>query len=271
MVVDVALPLALVAVAFTYAVGLRNLWANARTARVVGVGPPAAFAAGLVALLVALTSPLETAVTHSLPLHMVQHLLLLAVAAPLFAMSEPVLVMLRGLPDPARRRVQPWVRRILRSQTSSRGWAIWMFVAYVLSSAALILWHVPAAYDAAVRDPVVHALEHVSFVLTAGLFWWMALGATRRSRRGLGVLVVFAATLPATALGISLTLSRAPWYSTYGRGAAALHDQQVAGALMWGFGGMALVVGAAGLFATWLTSMDRLDEARERRTAVGRT
>jgi cytochrome c oxidase assembly factor CtaG len=121
------------------------------------------------------------------------------------------------------------------------------------------------------RHPLVHALEHVSFVVTAALFWWMALGATRRSRRGLGVLAVFAATLPATALGISLTLSRAPWYATYGRGAAALHDQQVAGAIMWGFGGAALVVGAAALFASWLASMDRLDEARRHRPVVGRT
>lgn len=269
--VDLVLPLVLIAIASTYAVGLRQLWANARTARLVGVGPPTAFAIGLVVLLIALTSPLDDAVTHSLPLHMVQHLLLLAVAAPLFAMSDPVLVMLHGLPAGARRRLRPCFRRILRSQTSSRGWLAWMVVAYVLSSATLILWHVPTAYEAALDHPVVHAFEHVSFVSTAAFFWWMALGATRRARRGLGVLAVFAATLPATALGISLTLSRAPWYATYGRGPAALHDQQVAGAIMWGFGGAALVVGAAALFATWLASMDRLDEARSRRPVVGRT
>jgi cytochrome c oxidase assembly factor CtaG len=140
-----------------------------------------------------------------------------------------------------------------------------MFVAFVLSSAALLLWHAPAPYEAALRHPAVHALEHISFVATATLFWWMALGATRRSRRGLGVLAVFAATLPATALGISMTLSRTPWYSTYGRGAAALHDQQVAGALMWGFGGAALVIGAAGLFATWLASMEKAERAVQAR------
>ena len=115
----------------------------------------------------------------------------------------------------------------------------------------------------------VHALEHVTFVATATLFWWMALGASRRSRRGLGVLAVFAATLPATALGILLTLARTPWYAPYGHGATALRDQQVAGALMWGFGGSALVVGAAALFASWLANMDRL-EAGAASTVSGR-
>ncbi len=260
--VDAILPVVLVAVAFTYALGLRNLWANARTARLVGVGPAVAFAAGLVVLLVALASPLDREAEHNLPAHMVQHLLLLAVVAPLFALSDPVIVMLRALPSGARRRVQPTVRRVLRSQTSGRGWLVWMVGAFAVSSATLLLWHVPAWYEAAVRHPALHALEHVTFVATAALFWWMALGATRRSRRGLGVLAVFAATLPATALGILMTLSRTPWYPTYGKGAGALRDQQVAGALMWGFGGAALVIGAAGLFASWLASMDRLDRAR---------
>src|SRR5690242_3668453 len=107
--VDVLLPLVLVAVSIAYAIGLRNLWANARTARLVGAGPVVAFVAGLAVLLVALASPLEREATRDLPVHMVQHLLLLAVAAPLLAMSEPVMVMLRALPPGARRRVQPWV------------------------------------------------------------------------------------------------------------------------------------------------------------------
>jgi putative membrane protein len=267
--VEVLLPLVLAAAAFAYASGLRRLWANARTARLVGRTPAAAFAAALVVMLVALASPLEQTASSELPAHMVQHLLLLAVAAPLLAMSDPVVVMLWALPDGARRRVTPSVRRVIRSQTSGAGWLVWMVVAFALSTAALFAWHVPALYDAAVRHPVVHALEHVSFVATAALFWWMALGATRRSRRGLGVLAVFVATLPATALGILMTLSRTPWYATYGRGAQALHDQQVAGALMWGFGGAALVVGAAALFASWLASMERLEQVQHPARVVG--
>jgi cytochrome c oxidase assembly factor CtaG len=267
--VDVVLPFALAAMAVAYAVGIRNLWANARTTRLVGTLPAVSFALGLLVLLAALVSPLESATSRDLPLHMVQHLLLLAVAAPLLALGEPVTVILHALPATAQRHVAPPVRRVTRSQTSPRGWLVWMVVAFVASTAALVLWHVPALYDSAVRHPVVHALEHISFVATATLFWWMALGATRRSRRGFGVLAVFAATLPATALGIAMTMARTPWYATYGHGAAALRDQQVAGALMWGFGGSALVIAAAALFASWLVSMDRAERARAPRPVVG--
>ncbi len=262
--VDSALAFALLAMAWAYATGIQNLWENSRTARVVGVAPVAAFAGALVVLLVALASPLEAAADRSLPVHMVQHLLLLAVAAPLLAASDLVVVMLRVLPPRVRRRVAPVVRRIIRSQTSARGWLIWMVVAFGLNTATLVLWHLPAPYDDAVRHPMVHGLEHASFVVTAALFWWMALGATRKSRRGLGVLAVFAATLPATALGILMTLARTPWYASYGHGPNALRDQQVAGALMWGFGGAALVVGAAALFASWLASMERSESAHAR-------
>jgi putative membrane protein len=267
-VLDRLLPLVILAGAVAYAVGIRRLWANARTVRRVGGAQAAAFGAAVVTLLVALESPLEDAAGRDLPWHMVQHLLLLAVAAPLLAVGEPVTVMTSALPDRLRRRVRPVVRRISRSQTSTGGWLAWMVVAFILSSATLALWHVPALYDAAVRHSGIHVLEHVTFVATAALFWWMALGATRRSRRGLGVLAVFVATLPATALGILLTLARTPWYAPYGHGATALRDQQVAGALMWGFGGAALVVGAAALFASWLANMDRVERARHPQSVV---
>jgi putative membrane protein len=266
--VERLLPLVIVAGAFAYAVGIRRLWANARTVRLVGRAQAAAFGAAVVTLLVALESPLEDAAARDLPWHMVQHLLLLAVAAPLLAVGEPITVMTQALPHRLRRSVRSVVRRVSRSQTSTRGWLAWTVVAFTLSTAALTLWHVPALYDEAAAHEGVHVLEHVTFVATAALFWWMALGASRRSRRGLGVLAVFVATLPATALGILLTLARTPWYAPYGHGAAALRDQQVAGALMWGFGGSALVVGAAALFASWLADMDRVERARHPQSAV---
>jgi putative membrane protein len=267
--VDRLFPLVVLGSAFAYAVGIRRLWAAADTVRMVGIMQAAAFAVAIATLLVALVSPLEGAATRDLPLHMVQHLLLLAVAAPLLAVSEPVTVMTRALPDPARRRLSPLLRRVTRSQTSASGWLAWTVVAFTFSTLALALWHVPTFYDAAVAHPSVHVLEHVTFVSGAALFWWMVLGAGRRSRRGLGVIAVFAATLPATALGILMTLARTPWYPRYGAGAAALRDQQVAGALMWGFGGSALVVGAAALFASWLLTMDRAEQSRRTRSAVG--
>ncbi len=81
------------------------------------------------------------------------------------------------------------------------------------------------------------------------------------------MIAVFVTTLPATALGILMTLAATTWYAPYGHGATALRDQQVAGAIMWGFGGVATVVAAAGLFAGWLAAMDRADHRSDARVA----
>ena len=198
---------------------------------------------------------------------MVQHLLLLAVAAPLLVVGEPVTVMTQALPDHMRRKVRPVVRRIDRSQTSTRGWLAWTVVAFVAQHRrARRCGTSPALYDAAVAHTAVHALEHVTFVVTAALFWWMALGAGRRSRRGLGVLAVFVATLPATALGI-LDDARPRRPGT--RRTAAVADR-AAGPAGRGRRHVGLrrvchcVVGAAALFVSWLTNMDRDRRRRER-------
>ncbi len=87
----------------------------------------------------------------------------------------------------------------------------------------------------------------------------MALRAGRRDRRGFGVLAVFLSSLPATALGLLMTVSATAWYAPYGHGDTALARQQVAGAVMWGLGGIALVVCGAGLFAAWLARLERPD------------
>lgn len=262
------LTFAIVAAAFAYAVGVRRLWGAATTARLVSTTQALAFGAAIVVLLVSLSAPFDSLADHDLPWHMVQHLLLITVAAPLLAASDFVMVMARALPVSGRRRVNAVTRRVIRSQTSTGGWIVWTLLAFVLFIVVLNVWHLPPLYDAAIRSAPIHALEHASFILTATLFWWMALGASRRSRRGLGVLVVFVASLPASALGIVMTLSRTPWYAPYGHGSAALVDQQVAGAIMWGFGGSALVIAAAALFASWLASLDRLEASQPPSTAI---
>lgn len=259
---DALLTAAIVATAYAYAVGIRRLWGAAVTARLVGTAQAVAFAVAVVVLLVALSSPFDELADSNLPWHMVQHLLLMTVAAPLIAASDLVVVMTRALPLGARRRVSAVSRRVIRSQTSARGWVVWTVGAFAFWVLALGLWHLPSLYDSAVRSRPLHALEHASFIITSVLFWWMALGASRRSRRGLGVLVVFVASLPASALGILMTLAHTPWYTAYGRGSAALARQQVAGSIMWGFGGSALVLGAAALFASWLASLERSERMR---------
>jgi putative membrane protein len=250
-----------------YTRGVHELWGIAGPDRIVRRWQVFAFAGGVAAMLVALESPLEHEADVDLAWHMTQHVVLLTVAAPLLAASAPLTAMLYALPSRARRRLQPTWRRLIRSQ-SERGWIAWTALSFLAANLTVAIWHVPALYDAAVRSDVVHALEHVTFVVTAVAFWWMLLGAGRRARRGLGVLSVFAATLPATALGVLMTLAHTPWYSVYGHGADALQQQQLAGAVRWGFGGVAMVAVAAALFASWLAAMDRADERAEARAAV---
>ncbi len=161
---------------FAYAVGLRRLWTAAGSYRLVNRAQAGAFAAAIATLLVALASPLDSAVDHDLPLHMVQHVLLLAVVPPLLAVSAPAMVVGWVLPTNWRRRYQALSRRVLRSQGTATGWVVWTAGAFAVATLTLALWHLPALYDAAVRDDSVHALEHITFVATATLFWWMALG-----------------------------------------------------------------------------------------------
>jgi putative membrane protein len=187
----------------------------------------AALLAGALVAVLAVSPPFDAAADSSLVTHMVQHLLLVTVAAPLVGF---------GLPwAPGRRR-----------------WGGWAVGGVVLSSAALWGWHAPGPFDAAVQHLPLHVLEHVSFLGTATLLWSVAWGPGRRGRAGVGVLLVFAATVPATGLGAALTLAGRPWYSAY----PSLADQRVAGALMWAAGSVPVLLAAALLFAWWLSSPD---------------
>ncbi len=137
-------------------------------------------------------------------------------------------------------------------------------VALLVHTVTVAVWHAPGAYAAALADPLVHAAEHATFLLTAAVLWWAALGTGRRSARGAGVLVLFLTTLPMNALGLMMTLARSPWYPEYVHGSAlaAVRDQQLAGVVMWGFGGVAALVGAFALFVSWLDGLERANPSR---------
>jgi putative membrane protein len=120
----------------------------------------------------------------------------------------------------------------------------------------MVAWHLPWLYDAAVADDLVHLAEHASFVVTAATFWWLVLAARRGGPSPAAVLLVFAEAMAAAALGVAMVVARTPWYPTFAarQGTEALVDQQVAGAIMWGYGGGAALVVGAGAFAAWLAS-----------------
>jgi cytochrome c oxidase assembly factor CtaG len=111
-------------------------------------------------------------------------------------------------------------------------------------------WHIPWLYEEALaRDPV-HGLEHVTLLGTAFLLWAHLLRSAG-AWRGVALIVLFLAAFPPMAYGVGLTLATSSWYSSY-----TLGDQQIAGVLMWAYGGAAVVVGGVGLFASWLVTAE---------------
>ncbi|NND73643.1 MAG: cytochrome c oxidase assembly protein [Ilumatobacter sp.] len=196
-----------------------------------------AFLGGLAVIALALLSPIDAMSAVLMSAHMVQHVLLMFVAAPLIAVSVPGPVLLRGLPTSVRRRFVStrhafglvhglhWLRDPLRR--------------WLLFVAVLWLWHASLLYEAAVANDWVHIVEHASFIATALLLWSSILG-TRRSRLpdGLGVLAVFSLMMQGVVLAALITFSQFSWYEPYARGAPgwgidALTDQRLAGLLMW--------------------------------------
>jgi cytochrome c oxidase assembly factor CtaG len=261
--------------AWAYSRGVRELWRRAGGGRGIGHGRVGCFVAALLVLVGALVSPLDALAEQLFSAHMLQHVLLILVAAPLLAFSDLPLALLWALPAGTRQRVGGWWRRAgaLRSMARRMAHPI---SALALGSIALWGWHVPAAYDAALRNELVHALEHTSFLSTGVLFWEsVGLGRRRpRSGHGLGALAVFIAGIQSGLLGALLTLSGVPWYASHLRSAAAwdlspLEDQQLAGAIMWAPAGVLYLVAFAWLFVRWLAVPDELpanphDLVRER-------
>jgi cytochrome c oxidase assembly factor CtaG len=209
---------------------------------------PWLFGAGLGAVAVALVSPVDGRAHASLAAHMVQHVLLLAVAPPLLVASGPLPVLLGGLPRRGRA-VAAHGSSVVAASMRSHRWPAWMAAALVVQTAVMWGWHAPAFYQAALDDPAVHAVQHLAF-LGGGLLFWGVVAAAVTSRRGAVVPAMFVAALPGTALGAALTLAARPWYAAY----PSIESQQLAGVVMWGFAGAVYVVAAGVVFGLWLAA-----------------
>jgi putative membrane protein len=151
------------------------------------------------------------------------------------------------------------------------------FNAWLLHGAALWIWHLPAAYQAAVASETVHALQHASFLGTALLFWY-ALVHGREGRMGYGasVFYLFATAMHSGGLGALLTLGRRAWYPVYGAATAAwgltpLEDQQLAGLIMWIPAGASYLVAGLLLLAAWMRESERKTARWEDRALLGPT
>jgi cytochrome c oxidase assembly factor CtaG len=242
---------------------LLAVWAYRRGGHAVERWRTRCFAGALVALTVALVSPLEAMSGVLASAHMVQHVLLILVAAPLLALSAPSSTLLRGTPPAVRRASGRWRRRL--GLTHARLTPLrHPVIVWLLHVAVLWLWHARALYDAALANGLVHIAEHVTFLATAVAFWQVVIGARSAGRvsPGLGVLLVFGMAVQSVFLSMLLVFARTPWYAGYAAttrawGLDQLADQQLAGAIMWVPAGFLYVVAGVMLMATWLRAVER--------------
>ncbi|WP_448190846.1 cytochrome c oxidase assembly protein [Azospirillum sp. sgz301742] len=237
-----------------YAAGVARLWGSVGAGR--GIRPMQAlcFAAGWLTLAAALVSPLHEAGGASFTAHMVEHELLMVVAAPLLVVSRPVGAFLWAFPRGAR----PGLVGGFRTPPVRAAWRALCdpVVATVLHGAALWAWHLPAAFDAALDGEALHSLQHASFLVSALFFWW----AMREQGGGLAVLCLFATSVHGTLLGALLTVAPRPLYAYAG----PLADQQMAGLIMWVPAGMAYAGAGLALCGRWIARSGRPTNRRAR-------
>jgi putative membrane protein len=259
----VVIPIALSG--YWYALGMARIWREAGVGHGVRRWEAAAFWCGWVTLIVALISPLHAWGSMLFAAHMTQHEVLMLLVAPMMVLGKHLVAILKGLP-------RGWARDLVR-WTAARWWrAIWHvltnpLVAWLIHAIVLWAWHIPVLFEATLTNDFVHALQHLSFLLSALLFWWALMqGPQRALNFGVAVLYMFTTALHSGALGALITFARTVWYPAYSStapvwGFTALEDQQLGGLIMWVpactiyiVAGLALAVGAL-----------RTSEARVRR------
>ena len=232
----------------------RRIAGKGRTAR------PVAFFTGLAVVAAALVSPLDALAAALFSAHMVQHLLLMVVAAPLLAYARPAAALVAGLPSGGREAVRQAGAGGLREvgHALTRPLVVW-----AVGTLVLWAWHMPSPYQAALEHDAVHVVEHASFLGAAVLFWSVVLtsGGRRGVARPVAALLVFVNGVQSTALGAVLLFASTPLYPGHDAGAtlwsrSPLEDQQLAGALMWGPPALLYLATTGWLLFRWFAEME---------------
>ena len=217
------------------------------------------FLGGMALVLIALCSPVDRLGEQLFFMHMVQHLLLLDLA--------PILVLL-GLTKVL---LRPLTRRLVRIERAAGPLAHPVF-AIVLYVVTMAFWHVPTIYDAALEHPVLHVLEHVSFGIAGGLYWWHLLSPIRARQRlgGMGPVVYMLATKVLVGLlGIMLAFAPDAIYDFYQRqpgywGLSPGTDQAVGGLVMALEQSIVMGIALVFLFVRALGESEREEQRAER-------
>jgi len=248
-------------VAVVYATGVRLLDQRGSRRR-PPVTAQSAFYAGLIITVAAVVSPLHGWSEALFAAHMTQHLLLVLVAAPLIVIGRPAAPLIAGLP----RRVGKNASQLVSGVRKRVAFLLHPVTIWALHAFVLWAWHLPTLYNAALTNPMLHGLEHVTFLGTA-LLVWSAIFGERPIGEGASVLLLFATGLQSAALGALLALSTTVIYDVHATAAPAagidpLTDQQLAGAIMWIPPGIIYMVITAFILARLLRNAGpRLEEA----------
>jgi cytochrome c oxidase assembly factor CtaG len=212
------------------------------------------FVLGLLATWVAVVSPVASMDGFMLTAHMIQHLLLMTIAPPLFWLGEPLMTV-----RPTPRLIPCHLGRLL-------GHPVFCWLAAAL---ALVVWHVPAVFHLGIQSPTWHFIENATFLATGLLFWWPVIQpwpSIGRWPPWSMLLYLFLATLPCDVLSGLLVFSDRVVYPmdlcTHQMGGLSpLEDQQCAAALMWTCVTVVFLVAGTILATQMLSPKLRLREA----------
>ena len=257
--------------AWLYFLGARRLWRESAVGLGIRKWEAMAYAAGWLALFIALVSPLHPLGSVLFSAHMSQHEILMLVAAPLLVLGRPLIAFIWALP-------LNWRRKVGGAAKARPLQSVWRavtnpFAAWLIHAFALWAWHAPSLFQATLESEFVHTLQHLSFLLSALLFWW-ALIHGRRGLMGYGaaVLYMFTTSIHSGVLGALITFSSSVWYPAYAAttsswGLTPLEDQQLGGLIMWIPAGLVYIFAGLALFAGWLRESERRVLNRERALA----
>ena len=243
--------------------------------RALGKVEALCFGAGILSLVLALQSPIDPLGADLFSAHMVQHLMLMLVAAPVLVMARPLIAFLWAMPRGLRRRfARFWSRgahrffALLNSPVSVWIWFCGLFV----------FWHLPGPYGWALRHEPAHVLEHLCFFVSAFAFWSVVIEPSGRRRLDYGATLMFVATAAVLSglPGALMVLTERPFYTIHAAGAARwglspTEDQQLAGLIMWIPAGFAYMAAILVLFVQWLRAAERRSQARLRQAAAAAT
>jgi putative membrane protein len=257
---DPGVVIPLVVSAFLYARG-------ARRHRTLTTREKSFFWWGWSMLALALVSPLHPMGEVLFSAHMVQHEVLMRVAAPLMVLSRPLVTFLWGLPFEWRRGLGRWskaeyVRLSWRFITEP-------FTAWWIHAIAIWAWHAPFLFQLTLTSELAHTAQHLSFFLSALLFWWALFYTHGRLAYGAAVFYVFTTAVHTSILGALLTFAPHVWYPAYNSttqpwGLTPLQDQQIGGLVMWIPAGLVYLAAGLALFAAWLKESDAMLERTQR-------